>query len=314
MAFIHKFLSVIPRGNLKKGMDCFGRGNYEKAYGFFEKYLSGHRDYSADTDNQELTRMYISESYIEYSKQLRKRGELQKAAEVLEKVSVIEPEYADVHLMIAELHEKLGNLERAEYFTRKSLSINPKFFKARVFIAKIKYLADNLPESAELLVRSRECTPGFYLRKVNELILDIRNSEQRNSILDSFSDILRERPTSAQVSKQIASEYIQEGEYDEAISELKKALSVTPHFPDLHNLLGIAYANKDLKDDAIVEFNTALKINPDYLKVHLNLALTYYEKGSYPESARHLDKVISKDPDNELVLTLKEELASLTGS
>ncbi|MBD3424897.1 MAG: tetratricopeptide repeat protein [Candidatus Latescibacteria bacterium] len=312
MAFIHKFLSVIPGGNLKKGMDCFNRGDYEKAYRYFEKYISRHSNYFTEINRQELTRMYMSESYIEYSKQLRKSGELELAAEVMEKVAEMEPEYADVHLMIGEMHEKLGNLERAEYFTKKSLSINPKFFKARVFISKIKYLSNQPRESVELLTRSRECTPGFYLNKVNQLIMDIRNSEPRNQVLELFTNILRERPTSAQVSKQVASGYIQEGEYDEAISELKKALSITPDFPDLRNLLGIAYANKGLKDDAIVEFNTALKINPDYLKVHLNLALTYYEKGAYAESSRHLDRVIEKDPDNELVLTLKEELASLT--
>ncbi|MFO7915790.1 MAG: tetratricopeptide repeat protein [Candidatus Krumholzibacteriales bacterium] len=312
MAFIHKFLSVIPGGNLRKGMDYFSKGDYEKAYRFFEKHIARNNDIDSELNTQELTRMYMSESYIEYSKQLREKGDMEKAVEVLEKVSVMEPEYADVHLMIGEMHEKLGNLERSEYFTKKSLSINPKFFKARVFIAKIKYLQGEIRESAELLTKSRECTPGFYLKKVNELIMDIRNSESRDKVMDSFTDILRERPTSAQVSKQVASEYIQEGEYDEAITELKKALSMTPDFPDLHNLLGIAYANKGMKDDAIVEFNTALKINPDYLKVHLNLALTYFEKGAFQESARHLDRVMEKDPDNELVLTLKEELASLT--
>ena len=312
MAFMHKFLSVIPGGNLKKGMDYFSKGDYEKAYRFFEKHIARNSNFTTELNAHELIRMYISESYIEYSKQLREKGDLERAVKVLEKVSDMEPEYADVHLMIGEMHAKLGNLERSEYFIKKSLSINPKFFKARVSIARIKYLQGEMRESAELLTRSRECTPGFYLKKVNELILDIRNSESRDRIMESFTDILRDRPTSAQVSKQVASEYIQEGEYDEAVTELKKALSMNPDFPDLHNLLGIAYANKGMKDDAIVEFNTALKINPDYLKVHLNLALTYYEKGAYQESSRHLDRVMEKDPDNELVMTLKEELASLT--
>jgi lipoprotein NlpI len=83
---------------------------------------------------------------------------------------------------------------------------------------------------------------------------------------------------------------------------------MNPDYPDLHNLLGIAYANKGLTDDAIMEFETALKIHPNYLKAHLNVALTLYEKGANETAMRHLEQVLQLDPENELARNLLTEL------
>jgi len=177
---------------------------------------------------------------------------------------------------------------------------------------QILYLLDNeSPKCIEELQKSLSCAPGFYVKKDNTLTRDIKNGLDREDILRQFDNVLRERPSSAQVSKQIALEHIQQGNYDSAITELKKTLSLTPDFADLHNMLGIAYVNIGSKDDGIMEFNTALKINPEYLKAHLNIALTYYEKGSFSESSRHLDKVLKIDPENELALNLKNELPTV---
>ena len=205
-----------------------------------------------------------------------------------------------------------GRLDQSRNNIRRALSINPNYFSARIFLAKLAYLLNKEPEKCiEELQKSFSCAPGFYVEKVKILIREIKNGSEEENILLIFKEVLLERPSSAQVSKQIALENIQQGEYDSAIEELKKAMSINPDFADLHNLLGIAFANMGLKDDAILEFKTALKINPEYLKAHINIALTYYEKCSYEISLKHLNKVINIDPENELALNLKEELASV---
>jgi Tfp pilus assembly protein PilF len=133
--------------------------------------------------------------------------------------------------------------------------------------------------------------------------------EERDKI---FHSLLAERPSSSQVSKEIALEAIQNGDHELATRELKKSLSMNPNYPDLHNLLGIAYANMGLIDDALLEFETAIKIHPDYLKARLNVALTLYEKGSRDEAMIHLEKVLQLDPENELAQNLLKELQPVT--
>lgn len=312
MTFVKRFLKLFPKSSLRKAIDYLSCGEYAKACDQFEIYISNRNQSSVNDDKQELIRMYMSEAYIEYAKLLIEKGKLLEANGLLQKVIRLEPEYSDVYYMSAELNEKLGRLDQSRNNIRRALSINPKYFSARIFLAKLVYLLGKETEKCiEELKKSLSCAPGFYVERVKNLICEIKNGSEEENVLRQFKEILRERPSSAQVSKQIASESIQRGEYDPAIEELKKALSINPDFADLHNMLGIAFANKGLKDDAILEFKTALKINPDYIKAHLNIALSYYDKGSYEISLKHLDKVLGVDPKNELALNLKSELASV---
>lgn len=310
MTFIQKFLNIIPGNNLRKAMDHLSRGEYGKACEYFETFSDYIETEAVDHEKQEMIRMYMSESYIEYSKILKREGKLKKAAEALEKVTRLEPEYSDVHYMLAELYEALEDEKNSIAFVKKALASNPNYFSARIFLAKLNYTSGKKTTSLDELRNSLRCAPGFYVEKVNDLILNIKNDVESEKVMEMFTEVLRERPTSAQVSKQMALESIQEGNYDSAIRELKKALSINPDYPDLRNLLGIAYANKGLKDDAIVEFNTALKINPEYLKAHLNIALTYYEKGAFNESRAHLEKVLEVDAENELARNIMDELTA----
>jgi Flp pilus assembly protein TadD len=126
-----------------------------------------------------------------------------------------------------------------------------------------------------------------------------------------FRELLEERPSSAQISKELAIEAIQNGDNDEAMRELKKAVALKPDYPDLHNYLGIAYGNAGMVDDAVQEFEISLKINPYYLKARLNLALLYYENDRYEEAQGQLDEVLTIQPDNQLANNLLSELRAL---
>ncbi len=112
------------------------------------------------------------------------------------------------------------------------------------------------------------------------------SSDDDAAVEQAFREILEDRPTSAQVRREVAVQAIQNGDYAEAIRELKKSIAVNPDYPDLHNYLGIAYGNSGMADDAIEEFETALKINPFYLKARLNLALALVRPGTVSGSAR----------------------------
>ena len=312
MTFIRSFLNLFPRTSLRKAIDYLSSGDYAKACNYFEIYISKNDYFCGNSDKHELIRMYISEAYIEYAKALKEKGKYQEAYDLLLKMIKIAPDYSDVFYMCADLNEKLGRTEEAVKNIRRALSINPNYFNARIFYAKLLYLSKKRPEkSVAELKDSLSRAPGFYINKVNKLIREIINGTDKDEVIRQFISILREKPSSVQVSRQIALENIQRGQYDSAISELKKALSLKPDFADLHNLLGIAYANKGAKDDAIMELKTALKINPEYLKAHLNIALTYFECGFNEESSKHLERVLQIDPGNELAVNLKKELVGV---
>ena len=305
--FVERFVQFVPKSGLKKALTHFNNGDYRKACREFESHRSRVAIEGKGQD-QELIRMYMVEAYIGFSKQLSEDAKYSEAAEVLEKAVELQPRYADIHYSLGATYTELGKVERSrECFTR-ALEINPGYLRARVMLAKSYHDGNEHEKALEKLETSLSTAPAFFTDQVKDLIRLIRFGSPAEERENAFRRLLEEKPTSAQVSKQIALEAIQNGEYESAANELKKALSVSPNYPDLHNLLGIAYANRGMADDAIIEFETALKIHPDYLKARLNLSLALYEKGLREESMRNLEMVLELDPENELAVNLLREL------
>ncbi len=305
--FSERFFRFVPRSALKKALTHFNNGDYRRACREFESYLS-RIAIEGKSQDQEMIRMYMVESYVELAKLADREAKHAEAVLALEKAIELQPRYADVHSSLGRLYAALGRVAESRECFNRALAINPAYLRARVMLAQSYSDAGENERAVEELVKSLPTAPSFFADQVSELAHIIRNdasTEEREAL---FRKLLEEKPTSAQVSKQIALESIQNGEYDSAIAELKRTLSMTPHYPDIHNLLGIAYANRGMTDDAIVEFETALKINPDYLKARLNLALALYDKGARDEAMRNLELVLELDPENELAVNLFREL------
>jgi tetratricopeptide (TPR) repeat protein len=306
--FVERFFRFVPRNSLKKALASFNGGDYRKACKEFETYIASVRKDGAAGQDQEMVRMYMVESYLEHAKRCAGEGKHDESARTLEKAVAIQPRYADVHSSLGLQYVALDRIDDARACFARALEINPHFLKARIMLARSFDDQGNDGRAIEELEASLASAPGFLAEHVRELIRLHRTNAPADERAVLYRRLIEERPSSAQVSKQLALESIQNGDHDAAIQELAKSISVNPHYPDIHNLLGIAYANKGMTDDAIIEFEIALKINPDYLKARLNLALAFYEKGAREESMRNLEIVLELDPENELAVNLLREL------
>ena len=305
--FVNRFVRLLPKSRLKKALAFFNKGDYRKACKEFEYFQPEVASGVAGQDH-EMVRMYMVESYVEYAKILTVEGKYREAVTQLEKAIDLQPGYADVQYSLGWLYEKLARTDDAREHFETALDINPKYFRARIMLAKSYIDEGRKEESIAQLDLCLSASPTFFMDQVKELIEIVKSESPSDEREKIFHGLLAERPSSSQVAKQIALEAIQNGDHELATRELKRSLSMNPNYPDLHNLLGIAYANMGLIDDALLEFETALKIHPDYLKARLNMALTLYEKGTQEEAMLHLEKVLKLDPDNELAQNLLKEL------
>lgn len=305
--FIDRFVGFLPKSNLKKALGFLNKGEYGKACREFESHLD-RKSGTIGGKDQEMLRMYIVEAYIEHSKELEKEEKYLESAKKLEKAVELQPNYADVHYSLGRMYELSGNNVNARESIKRALAINPNYFRARIMLARSYWKDEKNDRSIEELGKALSASPNFFIEHVKNLMKEIRIDPSGSNVEDLFCRLLEERPSSSQVSKQIALESIQNGDYEYAITELKKAISLNPNYPDLHNMLGIAYANKGMTDDAIMEFETALKINPDYLKARMNMALSLYEKGSLDGALMHLKVILNLDSENELAKNLLNEI------
>ncbi len=93
-----------------------------------------------------------------------------------------------------------------------------------------------------------------------------------------------------------AQELSDNGRFDEAIAEWKKAVDISPKDAKANNNLGKALAEKGLLDEAIAHYRKALEANSEYAKAHTNLGIALAKKGNLDEATAHLQKAVEISP------------------
>jgi Tfp pilus assembly protein PilF len=96
-------------------------------------------------------------------------------------------------------------------------------------------------------------------------------------------------------------EYLLEGNYNEAISELSTAASLDPKLTEAHNLLGVAYDKKGFNDRARESFERAVKMDEDADTLN-NLGFSLYQNGNYRAAVDRLKRAAKLAPQDERIL------------
>ena len=303
--FLKRLFVFIPKSEFSKALNLFNSGEYRKALARFQE-LQSLASEGSDVDRATLD-LYTCEAHVALARECTAGNDTEGAIREMELAVAIKPMFADLHYKLGVLYAGVHRLEDAATCFRNSLDINNKFFRSRVYLSMISRQLGDLETAVREAVASRHSCPNFYRESLDALVLALRAGSD-GEVARLYAEMIEERPSSAQISKELAVEAIQNGNMDEAIRELKKAIALKPDYPDLHNYLGIAYGNNGMIDDAVHEFEIALKINPYYLKARLNLALLYYENTRYDEAHAQLDEVLKVQPDNQLANNLLHEL------
>ncbi|HEY6837876.1 MAG TPA: tetratricopeptide repeat protein [Geobacteraceae bacterium] len=77
----------------------------------------------------------------------------------------------------------------------------------------------------------------------------------------------------------LATAYIDERRYDEAVFHLNEALRYRPAYASAYNNLGNVYVNMGRRELAIENYRKALDVNPDFVPARRNLVRTYLSWG-----------------------------------
>ena len=104
--------------------------------------------------------------------------------------------------------------------------------------------------------------------------------------VSEFKHAIALSPNYVPVHHNLGNVYVKKGMIEEAISKFKRAIALGSTSADLHNNLGGCYALKGRLDKAISEFKRVVALKPDFENAYINLGLAYYRKGE-------LDKAIS---------------------
>ena len=107
--------------------------------------------------------------------------------------------------------------------------------------------------------------------------------------------------SSAREHLEAGREFLLNGAYNEAISELSTAVSLDPKLSEAHNLLGVAFDKKGFGERAKQSFEKAVKIEEDAETLN-NLGFALYQNGNYRAAVDRLKRAAKLAPTDERIL------------
>ncbi len=145
--------------------------------------------------------------------------------------------------------------------------------------------------AVELAPRSAEAhTSLAYVKLYSDW--DFRGAEEE------FRIALQQNPNYA-TALQWHAEYLSlVGRYDDAVSEITRAIALMPNSPVMHHNAGQIYQAARRYDEAIAEYGTSLRLDPTFASSRLFMALAYTRKGMHDKAMelRMEDVVALGDP------------------
>ncbi|OQX54533.1 MAG: hypothetical protein B5M48_00245 [Candidatus Omnitrophica bacterium 4484_213] len=100
-------------------------------------------------------------------------------------------------------------------------------------------------------------------------------------------------------------DYLENGDYERAISDLSKAIEIHPNDDEAYSNRGIAYVLQGNHDLAISDFSKAIEINPMLSAAYLNRGRAYDERGNYDFAISDFNSAIKIDPEDASVYYAK---------
>jgi tetratricopeptide (TPR) repeat protein len=88
-----------------------------------------------------------------------------------------------------------------------------------------------------------------------------------------------------------------EGNYEMAVRDYSKAISLFPDFQEAYNNRGNAFAKLHDIDSAIKDYKKAIDLDPSDASAYNNLGNAYIEKDDLAKAAEYLTKAIEIKPD-----------------
>ena len=76
--------------------------------------------------------------------------------------------------------------------------------------------------------------------------------------------------------------------------------AIVPESADLHNILGISFAQQGRFEEAIAEFREAMRQDPESAMTHWHLGAALASRGAREEAVEHLRRSVQLDPNNPL--------------
>lgn len=145
-------------------------------------------------------------------------------------------------------------------------------------------------------LRRKLATAAVVLLAATLCGLTIRRNEDYRSEISLWSDTLAKRPENPRAHLQVGKSLALQGQAQQAIAHLERALQLKPDFLAAHNNLGNVLAEQGRWQEALFHYETALEIHPRFVDARVNLGNLLLRLGKTDRAIEQYQRALQDDP------------------
>jgi tetratricopeptide (TPR) repeat protein len=165
----------------------------------------------------------------------------------------------------------------------------------------------------------RNIPPGFYSVKIVNLRGDVIKESYSNihenigslslqipspgaigapQGMVSVARLLRPIPHKAEQEFVHAQKASQDGQMQQSLEHLQRAIQIFPEYSEAHNNLGARYLKMGQLDKALQEFQTTIALDPAFVMAQINLGVALINKVNYPQAEAAARRALQLEPQS----------------
>jgi tetratricopeptide (TPR) repeat protein/TolB-like protein len=255
-----------------------------------------------------------SEAKVEERDRLLKQGAalLQRASESAPEDPLVRFNYAYALLLLGKYAEAADQL-------RPVITANPRDGEALFLFAKAlekmgKAEAANSADNESrrfLTTYARWQTEWLRSQTLNQVPLRLYQNFNRFDYYDAARDRLAQDEGTNVDAKNLlakARELYAAGRDDEALPELRRALTIEPMSAEAYLILGYIHQRRGDLDAAVSALRTAIFWNPRLIEAHIALGRIFLDRGDRAQAMTYAKNALQIDPNNPEAIALQRQV------
>lgn len=235
---------------------------------------------------------------LKLAESLITRKNLKQAEKYLNDVLSIVPKSMNALLLLLKIAEEQGDREKQEEIYRKILSLDPNNKTVIYNLGILEYETGN-PEKAlphfERLSKSEPKDKDLHI-----LLFDIYRTLHKEDQAYREAQSIISLGVNDLVYYHFMIEYLDgKGNYDELINVLNQGIKIYPEDIDLHEYLVVTYLNKGQEDLAIAQLKKIAGLKPRDIPVLLRLGELLEKQNRLEEAIKIYKSILDINPDHK---------------
>jgi len=264
------------------GVIKYAQGNYNESYAYLNRYVAAY-------PHQPGARKLLGDILL-------RRGELQRAIEILKPATAEAPDDAALLGLLGTAYMRAGRYSDATAAFEAAATRSPEDAAIQMRLAQNRLAAgdeqaaiDHL--NAALSLNPQAARPGLMLGFIE---LSRGDSE---AALEAALAAAAKQPANPLAHNLSGAAYAQRGQWPEARASFERAVALDPGYTTAQLNLATVEIRAGLADEAAARYRALLEAHPDDARVMMALASLARSRGHMDEATQWLEKVRAAEPD-----------------